>query len=98
MHQRTVTCTPEKHGVAERSNRITAEKARSMQADEGLSKKFCVEAVNTTIYLQNHSPMKIMSTTPAEAWRGKRVNLGHLIILWLQKFCAHNWGEIHKMG
>jgi hypothetical protein len=40
MHQRSVPCTPEKNGVAERVNRIIVEKARSMLADEGLRKKF----------------------------------------------------------
>jgi hypothetical protein len=78
VHQRTVPYTPEKNGVAKTSNRIIVEKARSMLADEGLSKKFWMEAVNITTYLTNRSPMKIMSTTPEEAWRSKRVNLGHL--------------------
>jgi hypothetical protein len=52
MNQRTVPYTPEQNGMAQRENRTTVEKARSMLAEAALSKKFWAEAVNTATYLK----------------------------------------------
>ncbi|KAI3758872.1 hypothetical protein L6452_06444 [Arctium lappa] len=45
--------TPQQNGVAERSNRILIEAARSLLADSKLPITFWAEAVNTACYVQN---------------------------------------------
>ncbi|XP_070002292.1 uncharacterized protein [Nicotiana sylvestris] len=44
--------TPQQNGVVERKNRTLEEMARTMLIDNGISKNFCAEVVNTVCYLE----------------------------------------------
>ena len=79
IHQTTVPYNPQQNGVAERVNRTIFEKARAMLFDAKLPKAYWAEAVNTAIYLKNHSPTQsLKNRIPEEIWTGKQVNLSHL--------------------
>ena len=54
---------------------------RAMLHDQGLPLHLWAEACNTTVYVQNHSPHRILeSKTPEEAYSGKRPDVGHFSI------------------
>lgn len=79
QRQLTVPYTPEQNGVAERSNGLLLDMARSMLSDSGLSKKFWAEAIATACYLQNRMPtISVQNQTPYQAWTGKAPDLKHL--------------------
>ena len=79
-HEETIANTPEQNGISERLNRTLMEKARSMVAHAGLSKKYWAEAVNTACYLKNRSPCQTLKggKTPYEKWYGKKPDLSNL--------------------
>ncbi|CAO2824836.1 unnamed protein product [Amaranthus hypochondriacus] len=55
--------------------------ARSMKEEKGLPKSLWAEAVNTSIYILNHSPTKaVRNKTPYEAWNNKKPIVNHLKI------------------
>ena len=55
--------------------------ARAMLHDQGLPIHLWVEACNTTVYVQNHFPHKILGmSTPEEEFSGKRPDISHLRI------------------
>ena len=67
--------------MAERKNRTVVEMARSLLKSRGLPNKYWSEAVATSVYLLNISPIKaVLNRTPFEAWRGKKSSVGHLRI------------------
>lgn len=75
----TVLKTPQQNGVAGRLNRTLVESARTMLIQAKLPQKFWVEALNTTVYLQNRSPTRAVdSATPSEAWTGVKPDVKHL--------------------
>lgn len=83
----TIPYTPEMNGVSERLNRTLVEKALTMIQDAALNKKYWGEAVNTAIYLKNHSPTKaVWNKTPEEAWTGRKVDLQHLKVFGSRAF------------
>ena len=55
-HEKTVPCTPQQNGVAERMNRTIVEKIRCMLRMANLPKSFWGEVVVTACYLINRSP------------------------------------------
>ena len=62
-------------------NRILVEAIRSMSADSKLPKRFWVEALSTTTYLNNRSTIKaVQDKTPYEARTGNKPNVSHLCI------------------
>eukprot|EP00253_Pinus_taeda_P028031 PITA_28031 len=72
---------PQQNGVAERKNRTIVGAARAMLHDQGLPLHLWVEACNTTVYVQNRCPHKILGmSTPEEAYSGKRLDISHLRI------------------
>ena len=76
---RTCTYTPQQNGVAERMNRIIADKIRCMLAEFGLEKKFWGESAATAVYLINRTPnASIESKIPEEVWSGVKVEFSHL--------------------
>ena len=50
---RTVLGRPEQNGIAERMNRTSYKRARSMRLHAGLPKTFWADAINTAAYLIN---------------------------------------------
>ena len=55
--------------------------ARAMLHDQGLPLHLWAEACNTTVYVQNHCPHRILGmSTPEETYSGKKPDLSHLRI------------------
>lgn len=78
---RHITCidTPQQNGLAERMNRTSLNKVKSMLADSGLNKRFWVEAIATTYYLISKSPSVALNfKTPKELWSNGPPQLNHL--------------------
>ena len=76
----TTPYTPKQNGVAERKNRTVMEMARSMLQARGLTKQFWAEAIATSVYLLNLSPM---NKTPYEAWYKRKPNISYLRVFGL---------------
>eukprot|EP00253_Pinus_taeda_P034486 PITA_34486 len=77
----TAPHNPQQNGVSERKNRRIVGQARVMLHDQGLPLHLWVEACNTTVYVQNHSPHQILDMkTIEEAHFGKRPNVDHFNI------------------
>jgi hypothetical protein len=60
-----------------------------MLADAGLSKKFWAGVANITTYERKCSPMRTVSSTLKEAWKGKSVTLGHLRVFGYRSFLTY---------
>ena len=55
--------------------------ARAMLHDQGLPMHLWVESCNSTVYVQNHCPHRVLGmSTPEEAFTGKKPNISHLKI------------------
>jgi transposase InsO family protein len=66
-HQLTTSYTPEQNGVSERRNQCIIEMVRCMLHEKNLPKMFWAEAANTTVFLQNRLPTKLLEEkTPFE--------------------------------
>ena len=52
-HQLTITCTLGQNGIFERRNKIIIEMPYNMLFEKKLPNKFCIEAINTIVYLLN---------------------------------------------
>jgi hypothetical protein len=56
---------------------------------QGIDLEFWAEAVNTTVYIKNRCPTKVLdSKTPQEAWTDAKPNVSHLRIFGCKTF-AH---------
>ena len=78
-HQYTTVYTPQQNGVSERKNRTIMEMARCLLFEKKLPKIFWAETVNTTTYLLNRLPTRVLNNkTPFEAWKGYKPNVQHL--------------------
>ncbi len=63
--------------------------AKSMILAQGIDLEFWAEAVNTTVYIKNRCPTKVLdSKTPQEAWTDAKPNVSHLRIFGCKTF-AH---------
>jgi len=72
---------PQQNGVAERKNIMIVGATRAMLYDQGLPLHLWAEACNTTVYVQNRCPHRILGmSTPEEAYSGKKPDLSHLRI------------------
>ena len=79
QRQLTVSRSPQQNGVAERKNRTIVEMARSMLKGKELPNSLWAEAVHTTVYILNRSPIKsVRNRTPSEAWSGRKPEVSHL--------------------
>ena len=76
--QKTTPYTPEKNGVAERTNKMLMERERSMLSDDWLGQEFWAEVVETTCYLNRSPSSALEDKTPQEVWTGKKPSLSHL--------------------
>lgn len=54
----TAPYTPQQNGKAERENRTIVESARTMLQAKNMSVKLWAEAVNTAVYILNHTAIK----------------------------------------
>eukprot|EP00253_Pinus_taeda_P021923 PITA_21923 len=74
----TAPHNPQQNEVAERKNRSIVGAARAMLHDQSLPLHLWAEACNTTVYLQNRSPHRILGMkTLMEAYSGKRPDVSH---------------------
>ena len=81
-HQLTTTYTPQQNGVSERKNMIIMEMARCLVFEKEMPKILWAEAVNTTIFMLNRLPTKVLKgKTPMEAWYGLKPSIHNLNIL-----------------
>ena len=81
-HQLTTTYTPQQNGVSERKNMIIMEMARCLVFEKEMPKILWAEAVNTTIFMLNRLPTKVLKgKTPFEAWYGLKPSIHNLNIL-----------------
>ena len=72
---------PQQNGVTERKNKTIVGAARAMLNDQGLPIHLWVEACNTTVYVQNRCPHRVLGmSTPEEAFSGKKLDISHLKI------------------
>jgi transposase InsO family protein len=77
----TLPFKPQQNGVVERKNQTIVEVANAMLHDRNLHMLLWVEACNTTMYVQNMSPRRILEDkTLEEAFIGVRLEIGHLRI------------------
>ena len=69
------------NGIAERKNRTIMEAAREMLHDQDLPMHLWAEASRTVVYVQNHTPHRVLkSKTPEEVFSGKKPEVIHLKI------------------
>jgi hypothetical protein len=65
------------------------EKQRSILNNVGLAQEFWAEAIDTTTYLVNRSPLAVLvESTPHDVWFGKKPLLSHLIVFGCDT-CVH---------
>jgi hypothetical protein len=76
-----VSHNPQQNGVAKRKNRTIVGATRAMLHDQGLPMHLWAEACNTTVYVQNHCPHKVLGmNTSEEAFIGKKLDVSHFKI------------------
>ena len=72
---------PQHNGIAERKNRTIMEAARPMPHDQDLPMHLWAEAARRTVYVQNHTPHRVLENkTPEEVFSGKKPEVSHLRI------------------
>ena len=77
----TTPYNPQQNGVAERKNRMIMEDARAMLHDQDIPMHLWVEATRTTVYVQNHTPHRVLKNkTLEEAFPTKKLEVRHLRI------------------
>jgi hypothetical protein len=76
----TVPYNLQQNGVAERKNRAIVGAAKAMIHDQDLPMFLWAEACNTTVYIQNKSPHKVLGDkTPEEVLTGVKPEVGHFV-------------------
>ena len=82
---------PQHNGVNKRKNIGIVGDAWVMLHDQGLLLHLCAEACNTTAYLQNKIPHRILEMSiPEEVFSGKKTNLAHFRIFGSLVYCHVN--------
>ncbi len=79
--QRKYSCSysPQQNGVDERKNMYIVEITRAMLNEKNLPNYFWAEAVATTIYIMNRTPIvAVHSMTTKEKFIGKKPDVSHL--------------------
>jgi hypothetical protein len=80
-HQFTALYTPKQNGVSKRRNQYIMEMVRCMLHEKNLPKMFWAETANTTVFLQNRLPTKLLEEkTPFEVWYNYKPSLSFLKI------------------
>ncbi|PLW17598.1 hypothetical protein PCASD_17644 [Puccinia coronata f. sp. avenae] len=79
VHHITAPYTPQKNSIAERGNRTTSEKARSLLKQANLPSSLWGEEVITAVFYENITPMKRLKWRSAyEVWFGKPFDYSRL--------------------
>jgi hypothetical protein len=95
--QFSVARTPQQNGVVERKNIIVQEMARTMLMDSKLTDVFWVQAVHTTIHIQNRGMLRNNSDkTPYELWKGRPTNVKHFRVFGSKCYIKREDGRIGK--
>ncbi len=79
--QRKYSCSysPQQNGVVERKNKHIVEVARAMLNEKNLPNYFWAEAVETTVYIMNRTPIAVVhGMTPEEKFTSKKPDVSHL--------------------
>ena len=79
--QRQFLCryTLQQNGVVEWRNRHIVEVARALKAEKDMTHCYWVEAVSTTVYIMNMTPIAAMhDMMPKEKFSEQKPNLAHL--------------------
>jgi transposase InsO family protein len=79
--QKKYSCSysPQQNGVVERKNRHITKIAHAMLNEKNLPNYFWAEAVATTIYIMNRTPITVVhGMTPEEKFIGKKPDVSHL--------------------
>ena len=72
---------PQQNGVTKRKNRTIVGITQAMLHDQGLPMNLWAEACNTTVYVQNYFPHRVLGmSTPEEAFIGKKLDVSHFKI------------------
>ena len=72
---------PQQNGIVERKNRTIMEAAKAMLHDQDLPMHLWAEASRTTVYVQNHTPHRVLENkTPEEVFSSKKPEVSHLRI------------------
>ena len=78
-HQLTTPYTLEQNGVSERKNEYIIEMVKCMLYEKDLPKIFWEKVANTTVFLHNRLPIKILEeNTSFEAWYNYKPSLSFL--------------------
>jgi transposase InsO family protein len=73
----TIPYNPQQKGVAERNNQSIVGVAKAMIHDQDFPMFLWAKACNTTMYVQNMSPRKVLEDkTPEEAFFGVKSKIG----------------------
>ena len=69
----------QQNGIVERKKRTSMEAARAMLHGRDLPMHIWAEAAKTTMYVQNHTPHRVLDNkTPEEVFFGKKLQVSHL--------------------
>lgn len=95
-HQRTVAYCPEQNGSAERENRTVVEAARTLLHAKKFKLHFWAEAVNTAIYVLNHTgTSSVKDKTPYEIWHNQKSSV-HILHIFGEEVYVLNQKFIDK--
>ncbi|WRX11175.1 Integrase [Theobroma cacao] len=90
-HNFSAPRTPQQNGVIERKNQTLKEMARTMLCENNLPKYFWVKAINTAAYILNRVSIRAMiSKTPYELYKGRKLNISHLRSFGCKCFVLNN--------
>ena len=79
VRQHTCRNRPQQNGVAERANRLFAERIVALLNESGLSKKFWVECLAALVHVLNVCPTSaLVGKTPYEVWNSRKPDISHL--------------------
>ena len=79
VREHTCRNRPQQNGVAERANRVFAERIVALLEESGLSKKFWAECLAALVHVLNRCPTSaVLDKTPYETWHRKRPDVSHL--------------------
>ena len=77
----TTAYNPQQNGLAKRKNRTIMEAVGAMLHDQDLPMHIWLEAARTMVYVQNHTPQKLLDNkNPKQFFSGKKSEVSHLRI------------------
>jgi len=66
--------------------------ARTLLNDTNLPMYFWVETINIACYIMNRTLIRpILKKTPYELYKGRKPNISHLHVFWMEVFCVKQW-------